>query len=202
MRIFKMPSKDTTKKFHFFNATSEVALEKRHSWWVDGQNQSMCQIVDNSNGTIERGHQPCETKMWSYCEDLNVRPDDFVSPQFVTDFSINGKVLSKIFLLQFGKTCSESADFCKSRGLRLFQMSSPEAAEALFKGAASIFSENSGASLWVDGLISPACQAVANTNGRFHQVSRPCNNSMWSFCEDVKEERGQKLNFKQILLQL
>jgi hypothetical protein len=85
---------------------------------------------------------------------------------------------------------SESAKACEVLGMRLFQMTSPDAVAALSTNAVAFFGIGIGSALWVDGLISLECQKVHNSIGGFQTALSSCDTKMSSFCERVKTERG------------
>jgi hypothetical protein len=97
--------------------------------------------------------------------------------------------MSEIYLQIVGFNCSEASAACVAKGMRLFQMTSPEAANALFVCLVLKTGYDAG-TYWVDGLLSTECQAVYNTDGSFDTTSSNCSNKMFSFCEKVNVERG------------
>lgn len=87
-------------------------------------------------------------------------------------------------------TYEESVFNCQRDGLRLFKMTSPEAKAALFKGSKRKFGPGTASELWIDGLVSPACQVLQKTSRKFATALLCCEVQRWSICEQVKVERG------------
>jgi hypothetical protein len=87
-------------------------------------------------------------------------------------------------------TYEESVFNCQRDGLRLFKITSPEAKAALFKGSKRKFGAGTASELWIDGLVSPACQVLQKTSRKFATALLSCEVQRWSICEQVKVERG------------
>jgi hypothetical protein len=109
---------------------------------------------------------------------------------FISDYTSDGVVISRIHLHRTPLNCKDALSACAAQGMRLYQMTSPEAARALFAAASTKFAINSRAILWVDGLLPFGCQSVNNYYGPFDTEAFDCNYNLWSFCEEVKVERS------------
>jgi hypothetical protein len=65
--------------------------------------------------------------------------------------------------------------------MRLFQISSSEAIQAVYAGAVAVY--DGSAALWVDGRNSPPCAIIVNTGGGFTATSSACASQVYSVCE-------------------
>lgn len=69
--------------------------------------------------------------------------------------------------------------------MRLFQTDTPEGKQAVFTASKNRFGTGTAAILWVNGMNSPTCAKIDNTNGPFVESSQNCATQCWSWCEKV-----------------
>jgi hypothetical protein len=197
MRLFQISSREVTELLSL-GAEKVFRRGSGSTLWVDGLNPH-CQIADNKEGSFKVSRFTCRYKMWSFCEELENQSSDtpeIGNPHLENgcyscfNYSRDGVVISTVLTHQTPLVYEKAVVACRSRGLRLFQMSSPEAATALAVGAIKLFGLSSGARFWVDGLTTSNCQSVLNSDEDYQAVSSPCDSRMWSFCEDVKVQQG------------
>jgi hypothetical protein len=112
------------------------------------------------------------------------------SLSFLSDYTSDGVVISKVHLHSTALNWKDASLACAARGMRLFQMTSPETAQVLFAVATVKYGFKTGSVLWVDGLLPDVCQSVQNMYGPFVADDANCSTKMFSFCEEVKVERS------------
>jgi hypothetical protein len=107
---------------------------------------------------------------------------------FLGDFRDNDDVTVKFYVQCADLAYEEAVMACEAHGMSLFQTSTPRATQALSVALKTRFGAQNGTKLWIDGMISPACQMMIGSGKRVSGKTSPCDNKLWSVCETAAHE--------------
>jgi hypothetical protein len=107
---------------------------------------------------------------------------------FLGDFHDNDDVTVKFYVQYADLAYEEAVMACEAHGMSLFQTSTPRATQVLSVALKARFEAQNGSKLWIDGMISPACQMMVGSGKRFSLRISPCDNKLWSVCETAAHD--------------
>jgi hypothetical protein len=100
---------------------------------------------------------------------------------------MKGSVYVKSFCVDSSiSTYQEAKDNCEANGMRLYQLSSPEATDAILAYANDKLKTFTDVAVFVDGKTGTECSVISNSGGSFKNEMKDCTSVIQNVCEYKK----------------